>query len=773
MKKRSLLLGFVAAAIAAFIFSGCESATGSNGSPGRDGPGLALPGEEITPELLEAWFKATSTVILPAYTAGETTISGEVPADKTLVITGGKFVLKPVEGADGTFPAALTVKGTLELQEGSALNAGYYVTSVEGGVGWLKLDGGSLTGTGTVELPYIAPAVLEAPAETSTVPVGLVHYDNVYGVNKLPVSYVAADASEPVGELGHGGLVEIFKALAPENGDPEKAINKFTTPIKTVLVDVTEDGEDATDYSRAVPAGKTLTLTGGGSTIDGTVAGELVVTGTLDVTGISLPYSGKLHVDVGGTLTVGSLDLTGEAETGAGALVVDGTLVASGVVTGGTVKAPEEPTPPPTPPEEESVNRLKSEYPSVDSPNILIGEGGVLDLGVGGSIAETITNDGMINSASTTASVVTKLLTLPTGGGKVVLSGTGVGLGSAALALTQNIEITGTVNIPTGVATPFAYPEGGSKKTITIDTNGKLALGAAASITADSFDPDKVTITNNGAITTTSTTTATLNTVLEAVSGITGSGNIALDLQSFTVNAEFTVPTGLSVTGAITVAAGGTLVAPALAKPFVSDTVINIQNGGILSLAAENVSFDGVTISNGGTIATPETAGDKLNNILALGGKVAISLTAGTSASLSGAVIVPDGVTLDVIYPTTLAVAGTITVKAGGKLAAAPTIGTDGKVVFEYGSTGTEIGDSYKWLASAPYSKVTLLTNGETELTAGALSYAGSGSAGKLTIPEGTALTINGSLTVTTLAVAGTVTVKSGGTLTSSAVGES
>jgi hypothetical protein len=790
MKKRSLLLGFVAAAIAAFILSGCESPTGSNGSPGRDGPGLALPGQEITPELLEAWFKATSTVILPAYTAGKTTISGEVPADKTLVITGGEFVLKyKTETIDGatTFPAALTVKGTLELQEGSVLNAGYYVTVEEGervthGVGWLELaEGGSLTGTGTVELPYIVVPNTAGTDGTSTVPVGIAHYDGVSGVNRLPVSYIAAaeNASAPVSALKHGGLDKIFELLEA----PDVTPTVFTTSIKTILENVLEDDV----AHEALPAGRKLTLTGGGSTIDGTVAGELVVTGTLaklsdGAIGISLPAGGKLHVDVGGKLTVESLDLTGETATGAGALVVDGTLVASDVVTGGVVKSlpePEpEPEPDPNPPAGESVNRLKSEYPSVDSPNILIGESGVLELVSDGTIEGTITNNGVIKSASDDADKVTPLLKLPAGTGKVVLSGDNVSLGSAALALTQNIEITGKVSAPTAPSgTTEAFVPFTGEKTITIDQNGKLALGDAENIETGSFAGTAVIIVNNGAITTTSLISTTLENVINAVSGITGT--IALEFEdTLEVTSRFEVPAGLSVAGNIEVKSGGQFIAPDVPTPFVNDTVINI-NGGILSLAAANVSFDGITISNKGTITTPETDGAKLNNILALGGKVSITSTSAsvTTATLSNDVTVPDGVTLGIVTPvTTLTVAGTVTVKAGGELAAAPSFDATGKVVFEYGAKGTGIGvaPGYNWLASAPYSKITL-TSGSTELTAGALSYDGSdGTTAGLTVAEGAALTVNGSLTVTNVvALAGTVTVKSGGTLISSVVGNS
>jgi hypothetical protein len=770
MKKRSLLLGFVAAAIAAFILSGCESPTGSNGSPGRDGPGLALLGEEISPEALEAWFKATDTVILPAYTGSKTTISGVIPSGKTLVITGGEFVLKRKEAVDGITPPALTVQGGLELQKDSALDAGYYndlVGGRDGGAGWLKLEGdGYLTGEGTVKLPYL----VAAEGEVTGVRADIVHYEKAPGsLNKLPVSYIGAndDASLPVSELNHAGLVKIFELLAPENGDPEKASNAFTTSIKTVLEDVLEDGEDATDYSRAVPAGKTLTLTGEGSTIDGTVAGELVVTGTLTaedgddedtVVTLSLPAGGSIVVN--GELEVTALNLESTAGTddtpavdNGGTLVVNnkGTLRATGEVTAGSISDPDDPT--------------------ATTPNITISAGGTLDLSSSGSIGGTLVNNGAITSASVDADVVTDLLTLPAGTGKVVLSGDDVDLGSAALALTQNIEIAGKVNAPTaptGTTGAFVPFTGG--KTITIDDGGQLALGDAENIETGSFAGTAVTIVNNGAITTTSTDSGVLKDVIAAVAGISVRGIIALDLQTITVESGETleVPNGLSVTGdQITVK--GTFIAPGVGTPFVTGTVIIIENGGVLKLTAANTSFDGISISNGGTIATPETAGDKLNNILALGGRVEITGTA--AVSLSGAIIVPDGSTLDTT--ATLTVAGTITVKSGGELAVAPSVfAADGKVVFEYGSVGPGIGVTagYNWVDGVSYSKITL-TNGKTELTAGAFSYGDSGSTASLSIPEGVALTVDGSLTVETFTLNGTVTVKSGKTLASSVVG--
>jgi hypothetical protein len=138
MKKRSLLFGFVAAMIAAFIFSGCESPTdGSAGASGADG---VVPLSDLTVSAadLEAVFKVTDRVIL---LPGVTSVTGRIPAGKTLFVSGGATKV-----ADGS---TLVVYGALEIFEGAALNA-----SGVSNAGYIW-GTGSVTGDGEIGLPYL------------------------------------------------------------------------------------------------------------------------------------------------------------------------------------------------------------------------------------------------------------------------------------------------------------------------------------------------------------------------------------------------------------------------------------------------------------------------------------------------------------------------------------------------------------------------------------------------------------------------------------------
>jgi hypothetical protein len=746
MKNRSLVLGFAVFIGAVLIFGGCESPTEGQG---KIGPSLAQPGQEITPEVLANWFKTANTVVLPAYPDGETTISGVIPSGKTLVL-GGDFVLKQQTATvNGSTEPALTVQGELVLKEDSALDAGYYNAAIGGiasGAGWLKLDRGYLSGEGTVMLPYIESG-------TSNVPAGLVHYRNAPGdVKKLPASYIATNASGPVTELTHAGLVAIFKLL---EGDSTAEPIRFTTKIRTTLT----DNEDVqSDY--AVPARMILTLKGDGNIINGTVAGQLIVDGTLT-------KNQKLELPSGGQLRV------------------NGTLMISN---------------------------------SSSISNILIGEGGVLDLGESGSIVGTITNNGVIKSASSDVDTVKAIIGMEglSGNGSVALSGE-VDLSgeNKSIPLKQNLVIAGVFKAP-DISDPL-FSGTTDKTKLTIAGTGALDLGAAANITGIGIS--SANITNSGTVKTTTTTAIKLKDLL----GLIPNGTISIDTSVEVGSGEtfyasdlvVSNPDGahrINLTGSITVN-GGTLIALDTATPFASGTVINITSG-TLELKAKNFIFSGVNITNNGKIITPTESGRTLNTILGLGGEVE------ATASVTGDyIVVPGGAKLTVASGKTLLVSGTITVKDGGTFNDISCFDdtSAGKVVFESGAkggTGTaEIaGDGgYVWPSGSSNAKITV-TSGtvkKTEISGGAVEFAGLDIADNLVIAEGAALTLSaassetgevevmGSLTVdgalvipagVTLAdhneklqpIIGTVTVKggavetiAGGTLDSTILSES
>ena len=272
--KKSLIFWFAAVTCAALFLVGCESPTnGESGAAGTDGP-YPLTGTTIDADDLKAAFYVSSRV---AITDGSSGIDGEVPAGKTLYVLGSAAKVASGE--------SLTVKGTLDIYEAAALNASY--VSGGSGAGYLATDGGAITGTGIVSLPYLAAGVTDGPT-------GIVTYGNSPGgITKTAGSYIAVSAADPGSALDTGDLSAIFGVVG------ELTVGSLTTPL----------------VATAIPANKTLTVNGAAS-----------IGATLDLTG-----KGALVIGKTGTLTVsGDYNITGNATAG---IVIEGTLSVGGGVT--------------------------------------------------------------------------------------------------------------------------------------------------------------------------------------------------------------------------------------------------------------------------------------------------------------------------------------------------------------------------------------------------------------------------------------------------------
>jgi hypothetical protein len=266
--KKSLIFWFAAVTCAALFLVGCESPTnGESGAAGTDGP-YPLTGTTIDAEALKAAFYVSSRV---AITGGSSGIDGEVPAGKTL------YVLNPA--AKVTSGESLTVKGTLDIYEAAALDASYTGTA-----GYLATSGGAITGTGIVSLPYLAAGVTDGPT-------GIVTYGNSPGgITKTAGSYIVVSAATPGSALNNANLITLMGVLPAGASLTVSSIEDLT--------------------AAAVPAGKTLTLTGAGNTVP--------------VAGLNLSAAGTLIVN--GTLEVASgATITGKAEAPSN-ITVNGTL---------------------------------------------------------------------------------------------------------------------------------------------------------------------------------------------------------------------------------------------------------------------------------------------------------------------------------------------------------------------------------------------------------------------------------------------------------------
>jgi hypothetical protein len=233
---------------------------------------------------------------------------------------------------------------------------------------------------------------------------------------------------------------------------------------------------------------------------------------------------------------------------------------------------------------------------------------GVLDLDEDGTLSGKVTNNGVIASATTTNTVQAWLITTPTGTGKVVLSGEGSTALTAAAALTQDVEISGSGSklIAPAVATPFS-----GDKTITIATDGTLDFGAAVA----GLSLSGVTIKNGGTIETETVSVPALNAILAVGGAVDSTGAVA-------GNEALTVPFGTTLTHTTGTFAGGTGevvingTATFTAGTFASltgtagETILEVGPGGNVTVGADGeltvAAQASLTIAAGSTLTVAD-----------------------------------------------------------------------------------------------------------------------------------------------------------------------
>jgi hypothetical protein len=367
---------------------------------------------------------------------------------------------------------------------------------------------------------------------------------------------------------------------------------------------------------------------------------------------------------------------------------------------------------------------------------------GELDLGVNGTITGTgkITNNGVISSATTTGTVQEWLITKPAGSGKVVLSGVGGAVLSAAAALTQNVEIAngGTLKAA-AVAAPFS-----GNKTITILDGGTLDLGAALG----TLSLTDVTIKNDeGTIDTATLSDKALQAILNAGVGgkVTSAGNVAISTQApltaFTVpaNTEFTHDTGTFAGGAVPIVINGT-------ATFTTGT-FESQTGA--------VTVNGTATFTGATFAAL-TAALTINGDATFGAAIAplaaSTVTVNGTAEFTAAAAPLGDVTVGQDGELTVSGTGSLTIAAAKTLANAGTVALTG--------TGSVVLTGASATGGAKITGAGKLTAGATEIVGGTTGWQAVADSGSATITIASATVVTATIT----ASANTVNLTAQGT---------
>ena len=249
MKKFTIILAALLSV--SLVLVGCgDPEAGAAGTPGSMGTPGSVPfsGDVTAAELAKAFAKSDEVILQSTVTS----VYGAIPAGKTLAVFG-KTAVKAGESLD--------VTGALEIETSAALDASY----VGGTAGYLKGTAANVTGAGTVKLPYVADGI--------ELPDGGIGYTDVAGVTKTVGSYITTATPTPGSALDNADIAAIF---ALDDGPAALTASGI-----------------AGLTAAAVPAGKTLTLTGTNNTfaaaLDLATGGTLIVDGTLtDSTGVAI-----------------------------------------------------------------------------------------------------------------------------------------------------------------------------------------------------------------------------------------------------------------------------------------------------------------------------------------------------------------------------------------------------------------------------------------------------------------------------------------------------
>jgi hypothetical protein len=719
MLKKSLIFGSIAVLAALLLITGCSNPTSGpapseneetpSGPNGPSGPGGTIDNSKedfiydsaVTDTELAGKFAKYSTVYLGT---GVTSVTGTIPAGKTLVVAVSPVVVKPGE--------SLNVLGSLEINSGQVLNASY-----NDAAGHLT-GSGPINGQGTVTLPYLKGTTLpdvidlaKAKGSAKKAVGSIITSGGTAAVTKDNIDelFEALEEAFPDSniELSVADIAELTNTWAQEgrtlvlagNSNTINAVLDLSGNDGALIVNGTLAATVAGTAIKANPTKSNVTING---TLDllgnagGTIEGLVTNNGTIKSKATTAAIIQKLITEVAMTpgTTTGKVELTGEGAAIATAMTLTQNV---SIGTGGKLTVSTAPK------------------PFAGGKTITITGTGVLDLGAAANDLSgvTIVNGGTggIATATTSAAFLQTVLNQ-----RGVITSSGAVAGNVAITIPEDTDYThagdsatfagggGALTIK-GKATFTKGAFGTQTAAVTIDEGAEALFSEAVftTLAADLTVNGKATLTLVGVPAGDVVVGSTGDLILTA--GLTlKEGKILDNAGKVTLVADgvLTLTTGDSeadaITGAGKIIAGKTELTGAwqtVASDADTLTITASANGA----AIEKGTTDGTLIAVGGATIT-QSAGDA--NAFTVDEDTIVDLTAGrlvlTAADSDGG-----------------STAGTGTIKAGKTeiVGIWEATGTTGTITITGGTNGATI------VPTTPATTLTGGTGGAITQTAG------------------------------------------------------
>jgi hypothetical protein len=472
--------------------------------------------------------------------------------------------------------------------------------------------------------------------------------------------------------------------------------------------------------------GGTLTLDGVLNAAAATVLGSLTVNAGASATASNLTVDSYAAFNAGSTLS-GSTAVT--VQDG-GVLLLDGDLAGSSLTvaaTGGTAVIGASATASLSSINVENGGNLTVNGAVTGAPSVTVGAGGVATL------------NNTLSSPGTTWSVAGTLT-----------AGTAANLtfGTAAVSgtLTSAGTLAGSINVNSGGSMLLDGTLDAPSNSNGLTVGGSLAIGNNGTANAQTVDiTGNLTVNSGGTLGNAATSNVTL----------TGSGELALNpggTLAVGSSGTLTVGSAASVIIAGSAASGGT---------FNLSGSLTLASGGSAGPSQINILSGGAMLANGavGDTATSVAPG----GTLIVGGAYGLDTSAGT-LTVSGAVTIQSGATLQVQTAAISGSSAAVTVLSGGAFQVgstsspnAVTIGSSGQLI---GQTGSTLTGAFT-VSGGSTLQVNGVSNGSVTLSNGYLSGGGS-IAGGLNASSATGSTIAGGNAPETITIDGASTLAAG-----------
>jgi hypothetical protein len=757
MNTRKIFSGLTALLLAiGLVLAGCEGPTGADGSSGGGANGAPVLGGAISAGQLEAAFVAADTVYVGGGSAwvaasGGAAVKGEVPAGKTLRVVGNVSVGIGT-AANSALGDTFTVKGTLEIQPGAAFAADHLAsdaatTSTSVDTGTLAIaPGGKVVVNGDILPDATFITALQAAGSLSAAGLSFGSAGSVnLGATATPTSLINAlfGAGVPVVKTG----VDLIKNTLAATG-----LTGLTAGKKLVLT-ATNTLNGALDISTV---GGTVVVASGGTlaaianNITTSSGGNLVIDGTLSAAAATL--TGKIDARNGALVLTGNTVLNADfVDNKIGALsAATGTVGPTGtglakVTAIGTVTLVTSSPALTLPATVTSISKIVAQAASASlvateathigevvlsasSPGLTIASVSKIDklsvtataTLVAGALTEidevaatdtiTLPATAVTIGSITGTAVVTLANTAPATIGSIAQTGAG-GLNAATTATTVN----GAATIGTGGLVVGASG-GATFKGLTSIGGTATAIGAGGVTFNDNTTVNQLAAVTQGTITVKDGKTFNgikltgANLVLPIGTNVTAGPVVVLPNAGLTVVGQTTLDVNgalsgsadntsqvLTVNGAVTVGASGSIVSNATIRAKFIDLGANTKlTAGALVLASgtSGGTVDGVA----GKSVTISGAGFGSLTVTTNAGKLVITGANTTVNAGVGAVVFKTGDYVEAVdnkavltITCTAADAATLSIDDGNEIAAALTIGAAGGNLAELniGAKGT------------------------------------------------------------------------------------